>query len=421
MARRLRRATAVVDTDNSFENAYRVWLTKKEQEWSAIHRKISNRAFERDVLPRLGKLPVGEITSSLLSVVVEDIAKRGAIDTAFKVLQHCSGVFRLAQAKGWCQNNPAEPVREVLPKRKATGGMPAILDFPGLGEILRKADAARLSPAVRMAHRLAAFTTARMGNVTLAEWSEFHLNEEPAVWIIPRPKMKARDRPHDHKIILCTQIVEEIKTWRTLASGNDWLFPSPTIPGLADPKLYRNETVRPISREAVEKAYRATLGLKDKHTPHGWRAAFSTLAKDNGFGRDVVELALDHVHDNDVVRAYDRGERMAERIRLMTWWGEQLMGAQRGGAYCRPGRKRRHKSAVTIYPATADIRTPIFASAYPLKVCFDLSSCQSLDFSQERLQQSHPYKRLDHLSRADSQQLALYMFLFDQSKNYESS
>src|SRR2546422_6517145 len=43
--------------------------------------------------------------------------------------------------------------------------------------------------------------------------------------------------------------------------------------------------------------------------------------------RDVVELALDHVHDNDVVRAYDRGERLQKRIQLMNWWADQLLEA----------------------------------------------------------------------------------------------
>ena len=73
-----------------------------------------------------------------------------------------------------------------------------------------------------------------------------------------------------------------------------------------------------------------TLGLADRHTPHGWRAAFSTLARDDGFEREVVELALDHIHDNDVARAYDRGERPQQRVKLMTWWGDQLAQAQRG-------------------------------------------------------------------------------------------
>ena len=44
----------------------------------------------------------------------------------------------------------------------------------------------------------------------------------------------------------------------------------------------------------------------------------------------MVELALDHIHDNDVVRAYDRGERLGQRVRLMTWWDSKLVQAQRG-------------------------------------------------------------------------------------------
>ena len=70
--------------------------------------------------------------------------------------------------------------------------------------------------------------------------------------------------------------------------------------------------------------------LDEKHSPHGWRSSFSTLARDNGTARDVVELALDHVHDNEVARAYDRGERFDERVKLLDWWGKQLAIAQRG-------------------------------------------------------------------------------------------
>lgn len=76
--------------------------------------------------------------------------------------------------------------------------------------------------------------------------------------------------------------------------------------------------------------YRVTLGLEGKHSPHGWRSSFYTLVRDNGIVRDVGELALDHAHDNEVARAYDRGERFDERIKLFNWWGKQLSAAQHG-------------------------------------------------------------------------------------------
>lgn len=232
----------------------------KQKEWSAGHFTKSARAFERDIYPAIGKLPIASITPAIVAKAVEDINKRDVLDTATRILQHLNGVFRYAQAKGLCRDNPAGPAREILPRRKNNGRMPALLDWVALGDLLRRAEMARLSPAVRMAHRLLAFTSARIGNVVNAEWREFHLEDDQPVWIIPRAKLK----------------------------------------------------------------------LAGKHSPHGWRSAFSTLACDLGFERDVVELALDHAHDNEVARAYDRGERFTQRVELLNWWGEQLAAAQRG-------------------------------------------------------------------------------------------
>ena len=83
-----------------------------------------------------GFVPVAEITTPMLAAIIESIRRRGARDTAAKVLWHCSSVFRLAQARGLCSANPAEPVKELLDRKKKTTPMPAVLDLPGLGEIL---------------------------------------------------------------------------------------------------------------------------------------------------------------------------------------------------------------------------------------------------------------------------------------------
>lgn len=316
-ARRVDQAASVAASGNTFESLASDWLAKQKRDWSAIHYDKSSRAFERDVYPRIGNLPVREISPAMVAGIVEAIVKRGARDTAAKVLQHVGGVFRLAQARGLREDNPAEPVHEVLPAKKQKGRMPALLKFPELGAVLRGADAAHLTPAVRMAHRLCAFTVARISNIVTAEWSEFDLDADVPVWVIPRKKMKSQDRHHDHKIVLCSVITSELRQWRKTAGGKSFVFPSPA-------------GGKHITRESIEKAYRVTLSLAKKHSPHGWRSAFSTLARDQGFDRDVVELTLDHIHDNDVVRAYDRGERLQQRVKLMKWWGEQLTKAQNG-------------------------------------------------------------------------------------------
>lgn len=315
--RRVNRAANAASADNTFRAVAQDWLNMKQKEWSAGHYTKSARAFERDIYPALGKLPIASITPAIVAKAVEDIHKRDVLETATRILQHLNGVFRYAQAKGLCRDNPALPARELLPRKKDAGRMPALLDWPALGDILRRAEAARLSPSVRMAHRLCAFTAMRIGNVVDAEWKEFHLDEEQPVWIIPRKKMKVTTRDIDHRIPLSPEIVEELRRWREMFGGKGYVFPSP-------------QGGKHIGRESIEKVYRVTLALAGKHSPHGWRSAFSTLARDNGFNREVVELALDHAHDNDVARAYDRGERFGDRIKLFQWWGKQLAAAQRG-------------------------------------------------------------------------------------------
>lgn len=313
--RRLNRAASAVSADNTFQAVAKQWLAMKKKEWSEVHYDKSARALERDIYPSLGKLPVSEITPAMVAVTIEQINKRDVLETATRILAHLNGVFRYAQAKGYCINNPATAAREVLPRKKTTERMPALLNFPSLGDLLRRAELARLSPAVHMAHRLCAFTATRIGNVIEAEWKEFDLDAEQPVWTIPRQKMKVTTRIQDHRIPLSDTIAAELKRWQGLIGKKGFVFPSPA-------------GGKHITCESIEKVYRVTLKLAGKHTPHGWRSAFTTLARDNGFERDVVELALDHAHDNDVVRAYDRGERFDQRIALYRWWSEKLTAAQ---------------------------------------------------------------------------------------------
>ncbi|MBX7116384.1 MAG: integrase arm-type DNA-binding domain-containing protein [Myxococcaceae bacterium] len=321
MARRVGRAEAVAASGNTFSECAEAWLAKRKMGWSASHYKTVSETLGRHVLKYIGAIPVSELAKNkkLVADVVERLDDRP--DTARKTRQILEGVFRLAAAQGKYEgDNPADAAREVISRRALKGRRAALVTWPELGDLLRKAKAANLSRAVYVAHRLVAFTAARMGNIVSAEWKEFDLDSNPPRWVIPRRKMKMKDRWHDHVVILGPTITAEIREWRATSSGAGYVFPA--IQGDAEF----------ISHESIEKAYRVTLGFAKKHSPHGWRAALATLARDNGFDRDAVEMALDHVHDTEIVRAYDRGERLTDRIALALWWDEKLVTAERGGA-----------------------------------------------------------------------------------------
>lgn len=314
--RRAARVEAAIDSRTRFSDVAESWLAKRRPGWSESHYKTVSETLGRHILPKLGSLPISEVTAPLVASVLELLHNR--YDTAQKVRQICQGIFRLAQAQGKFRgDNPADAAREVITRRRRAGRLPALLTWPELGAILRDSKRAHLSPTVHQAHRLCAFTAARLGNVIAARWEHFNLDD--AWWTIPRAEMKAQDRHFDHIVFLAPHIVTELRAWRDLQGVPTRGFLFPSVAGAN----------RHITHESVEKVYRVTLGLKGKHTPHGWRSAFSTLARDAGHDRDAVEMALDHVHDNDVARTYDRGERRELRRKLAAWWSERLTAAER--------------------------------------------------------------------------------------------
>jgi integrase len=326
-AQRLAKAERVASSGETFRDLVQDWLKKQKRAWSAIHYDKSSKAIERHVTCVIGDLPVRDIKPKVIAKIIEDVQSGGKRETAAKLLQHIRAVFKLAAATGLRDDNPADACSAVLDPAGDVKRRPALLDFPALGELLRTADRAAISPEVRLCHRLIAFTTTRIANATAARWSEFDLDAMVSTWRIARASMKVRrGRSHDHVVVLPDSIAEDLRRWRqTQADAKSlYLFPR-RGEGRGE---HRQPT---IARESVEKMLHS-LGYKDRHVAHGWRASFSTLAKDSGlFDRQVIDLALDHVHDSEVARAYDRGERWKQRVALATWWGKQLVEAQRGG------------------------------------------------------------------------------------------
>lgn len=306
-ARQLRRAERVTASAETFEKVAGEWFDKNKRFWSDVHYEKARQAFERDVYPVIGRLPVAEITPSIVASVITKILDRGVTETASKVLQHLVGVFRLAQAHGLRDDNPATPSRELIPKKRKVTPRPAFLDIEQLRDVLRRTDQARVSEAVRLASRLVAFTAVRLGNAVAARWDHFELDGATPTWTIPRGEMKRRDGHHDHTVHLGPTIANDLRAWSRRMGGEGYVF---------NGNVGRDY----IGREAVEKLYREGLGLAGRMSLHGWRSAFASIARDHGFSRDAVEMALDHLHDNPVQVTYDRGVRSVERIKLARWW-----------------------------------------------------------------------------------------------------
>src|SRR4029077_8774412 len=82
---------------------------------------------------------------------------------------------------------------------------------------------------------------------------------------------------------------------------------------------------KPISENTLNGALRRLGFGQDEMTAHGFRASASTLLNESGkWSVDAIERQLAHVENNDVRRAYARGEHWGERVKMMVWWANHL-------------------------------------------------------------------------------------------------
>jgi integrase len=184
----------------------------------------------------------------------------------------------------------------------------AVTDAKALGGLLRAIDSFDGQPSVLAALQLMALLFPRPGELRAAKWSEFDL--EKAVWIIPAARTKMR-RPH--QVPLANQAIAIINQLERISGRSEFLLPSVRTPD------------RPISDNTLNAALRRLGYSKEEATAHGFRATASSLLNECGkWHPDAIERQLAHIENNDVRRAYARGEHWDERIKMMQWWADYL-------------------------------------------------------------------------------------------------
>jgi integrase len=271
------------------------------------------RRLERDVLPWLGTWPIDEITAPGVLAVLRRVESRGALETAHRINQICSQVFRYGIATGRAHRDPSADLRGALPpaleKHHAALTKPA--DVAGL---LRAIGGYQGSFVVRCALRLAPLVFVRPGELRKVEWTEVDLEE--ATWRIPAAKMKMRT---EHLVPLARQSVEILRELHPLTGSARYIFPG------------ARTNSRPMSENAITAALRRMGYGREEMTGHGFRTLASTLLNEMGWSADAIERQLAHGERDEIRGAYNRAEYLVERRRMMQAWSDYLDGLAAGG------------------------------------------------------------------------------------------
>ena len=302
------RASAKAFGEDSFEAVAREWFEKFRGQWAQSHAvKILGR-LEKDLLPWVGSRPIDAIEPPELLRAFRRVENRGALESAHRIQQIASRVFRYGVATGRCSRDPTADLKGALPPNRSNH-FATITDPKEIGGLLRAIDGYQGSPVTRCALTLAPLVFVRPGELRHAEWTEIH--PDRAEWRIPAAKMKMK---RDHIVPLSDQAIHILEEIKPLTGNGRYVFPSVLTTG------------RPMSDNTINSALRRLGYSKDEMTGHGFRSMASTVLNENSWTPDAIERQLAHVEGNSIRAAYNYAEHLEERRRMMQWWADYLDG-----------------------------------------------------------------------------------------------
>lgn len=329
------RHAAIAAAGATFRAAAEKWHESEKARWSPRHGGVVMNALKRDVFPEMGRLPIADIDGPLILRVLRQVEKRGAIETAKRVLGYISAIYVFAKGEHLVTTNPTADLIDALRPTPRGSKQPALTSVPALLDLQRTVDGSTSNPMTKLGSRLLALTAVRVGVLRTACWSEFEgidwadvqAPAPAAVWRISAERMKLGvdekgDEAFDHDVPLAPAAVEVLRALRVLTGRLDLLFPS------------QKSTRLPMSDSAFSTLYKrmASGAYCSRHVPHGWRSAFSTIMNEwtIDHGRDgdrmLIDLMLAHLPRGMSASefAYNRARYSARRRALGEAWAAMI-------------------------------------------------------------------------------------------------
>lgn len=302
----------------TFEQLARRWHERRSPRWSPEHAADVLASLQRDVFPAIGALAPRSIDAQAVLELLLKVERRGRIETARRIRERISGVFRFGIPLQICTADPAALISDELSPRPVQRPQPAIVDLSSLRKLMTDVESFEAPVVHKLASRFLALTAVRLAALRGGRWTEIHdLAGSAPAWRIPAARMKLTkvkkaDPAADHVVPLSRQAVDVLRVLHMLTGGGELLFAG-------------RRHGRPIGEGAIGEIYDA-CGYAGRHVPHGWRASFSTILNERfPDDRGLIDQALAHAGAKGRVEAaYNRSQHQERMRDLFQRWADLI-------------------------------------------------------------------------------------------------
>jgi integrase len=307
--------SAVLQKKTTVNDLYIKWLFLELSSRKDSGHEVK-RAFEKDVLPKIGKLTAEDVTKKLIGEIVDEILARGSNRMAKVIFSNLRQMFRFALDRDIVQIDPTAAIR------KSRIGAPDIprerfLTEDEILELQQKIPGANITKELELAIWIALSTGCRIGELIQAQWSEVDLFKSE--WEIPA-EISKNGKPF--KIHLSNFAKSQFKQLKEISGSLKWCYPNKEKNNHLNTKTITKQIGdRQISleREPLKnrtKNCQALILAGGKWTPHDLRRTAATMMTALGILPDIADRCLNHLEQNRMRRtyiqnSYDNEKKMA--------------------------------------------------------------------------------------------------------------
>lgn len=273
------------------------WAKKRKKSWAQDQRNL-----DVEILPKLGKMQVDQVTRRNIRELVQSIEARPAPILANRVLSLLKKMFRFAVEQDIIESTPAQFIRPPSPENKKDRAL-SDEEIKTLLQTLPKCRG--ISDGVRRALSFILITGTRPGEAAGILWDEI----EGRWWTVPEERSK---NGLAHRVYLTDLALETLPPRQKTG---------PVFPSVGGP----------LRAAALSHAVRNNLtALKvDKFTPHDLRRSCATGLARIGVDRVTISRILNH-KEQGVIGVYDRHDYDRQKQRAMEKWAAHLIDLRDG-------------------------------------------------------------------------------------------
>ncbi len=305
-----------------------------QEYWEAHHKTWKNKKVRAQwidswmgtyTFPNIGDLDVGDIRLTDIEKVLRPIWQEKH-PTAEKITSAIGSVLEFAAAKGWRDQDLANPCRQRdrlnhllshVHHQKEHHPSLHYEDGPAFYADLVSAMKKSNSTAAQLGLEFAMITGIRTDNVLTLEWHEIDWDNQVAN--APALKMKGKfGTAKDFCYPLIPRAVEILKLRQSLDINSSYVFT-----GRRDKSMSNGAMLELVKALCGVKGIKTTdPRYKPKYvdrqsgrriTVHGFRSTLASWAEDNGYKLEDIEAVIAHTKGDQNLAAYARGNKLEIR------------------------------------------------------------------------------------------------------------